>query len=269
MAQWAKNQVTASKRRCDLLIQKSDNTLAPRGTDFIALGYVFISGVTSPNYALALGTLTNKRLPLAFAAFSPTATDTGAETITKAAHGLETGDGPHAPNITTGGVNNALTYYWIAVDANTLKIAATLADAYAGTGINITASLNAVTFSAAAGCSRGLDGHFTYEATQPELNHDIPETSVIVNGANYERALGFGGYTTVAMAANVQGFESIAEGAHTYGDYMRGAIAILANRSSGYSTGTIKFRDRANTKDRWTFTVDGTGRLTAVANDLT
>jgi len=73
----------------------------------------------------------------------------------------------------------------------------------------------------------------------------------------------------IVAAAVKPGMDDIMEGTHTYGDGMRGSLSILAGKSSGYASGTIKTRDLADSKDRWTFTVDATGRLTAVANDLT
>jgi hypothetical protein len=62
------------------------------------------------------------------------------DTLTKAGHGLETGD---AVTVTFSagftGLTSATTYYAIRTGSNTFKLAATLADAVAGTAIDITA----------------------------------------------------------------------------------------------------------------------------------
>jgi len=124
------------------------------------------------------------------------------------------------------------TYYWaIRNDANSFKLATSFANALAGTAIDITTT--------------GTGTHYLEPVIQ--------------------RAMSTNGLERTGSSS----WDYVIEGSHTAGDYLRGAIAILANVASGYNTGTIKFRDRANTKDRWTFTVDSTGRLTAVANDLT
>jgi hypothetical protein len=69
--------------------------------------------------------------------------DTGAETFTSVAHGLYTGDIVEF-TATTGGYPGAVTdntdYYVIRVDADTFQLAFTLADAEAGTEINITST---------------------------------------------------------------------------------------------------------------------------------
>lgn len=72
--------------------------------------------------------------------FPSTAVDTTANTITKAAHGFLTG---LAVTLTTtgglpAGLATSTTYYVIKVDADTFKLAASLADALAGTAIDIT-----------------------------------------------------------------------------------------------------------------------------------
>ena len=72
--------------------------------------------------------------------FDPADVNTGAETITEAAHGYVTGDTVILSN-TGGGLPGGLsatTYYVIKVDANTFSLATSLANAYAGTAINIT-----------------------------------------------------------------------------------------------------------------------------------
>lgn len=275
-AQWAKNEVTAAKRRCDLIVYTDAGVLASRSLNFIALGMVYISNSSSspptPHFQLATGTCTNKRRPLSFTAFDFTAI-LGTDVCTKVAHGLETGDGPI--RLTTTGMLPAplalATDYWIIkIDADNFYLATSLADAYASTRIDITSAGTGTHTLRSASTQRGLDGYFTYEATQAETNVDASEMAVIVEGAGYSRANNGGTYTSVAMVSSAADYGSgIIEGSITRDDATRGILSILAGRSSGYNTGTIIFRDLANTKNRWTFTVDATGRLTSVANDLT
>ncbi len=62
---------------------------------------------------------------------------------------------------------------------------------------------------------------------------------------------------------------ALVEGSHSLGDVMRAVIRLIAAKKSGYSTGTVKIRDLADSKDSMTITV-GTDGVTAVTiNDLT
>jgi hypothetical protein len=270
-AKWQKNEATAVKRRCDLIISKNDNTLAPRSSDFIALGYVFICGVNSPNYDLAVGTLTNKRRALATTSGAFTADHT-TESFTKAAHGLETGDGPFWLGTTIGlpvGFATSTNYWIIYVDANTFQLAASLADAYAGT--EITFADNGVGVHTITGSlpTRGIDGHFTYQATQGETGHDAPETSVIVDGTDYEIADGFGAYTTVEMdSANADWGAVDIEAGVTRDDAMRLSLRERAAKFSIVGS-VIQFRDLADTKDSHHGTVTASGRTAAGIDDAT
>jgi hypothetical protein len=272
-AQWAKNEVTPAKRRCDLIVYADSGAPAGRGVDFISLGMVYISAQGSPaviDFALATGTLTNKRRPLSFTAFTFTAATT--DICTKVAHGLETGDGPVRLTTTTtlpAGLALLTDYWFIKIDADTFYLATSLANAYAGTRVDITSTGTGTHTLSPSTSKRGIDGLFTYEATQAETAVDTSEIALIVEGSGYARANGGGTYTTVQMGTTIKGFDDIGEGSNTYGDLMRGAISILAAKVSGFNTGTIVFRNLADTKNRWTFTVDATGRLTSVANDLT
>ncbi|RPH65004.1 MAG: hypothetical protein EHM89_00245 [Acidobacteria bacterium] len=269
-AVWQANEITAVKRRADVIVYLSDGvSLADRGTDLIGDGVVYFCGPTSPDYAVALGTMTNKRRPLVVADDTVESVDTGADTLTLTTHGYETGDGPfdcdELIGIDPDSIAIGADFWIIAVTANTIAIAESLADAYSDTRVALSGNETAAVISDNASTQRGLDGLFTYEATQTETDHDAPESSIIVEGASYTRS-----YTTVNMTdESASVWEQVMEGAHTYGDGMRGALSILAGESSGYDTGTIVFRDLADSKNRWTFTVNATGRLTAVANNLT
>jgi hypothetical protein len=63
--------------------------------------------------------------------------------------------------------------------------------------------------------------------------------------------------------------EVIEGGALTARELLRALAAVLAGKASGGGTGTIRFRDLADTKDRLTLSVDGQGNRSAVALDLT
>lgn len=280
-AQWAKNEVTAAKRRCDLIVYADTGTLAYRGTDFMTLGIVYIAA-GAVDFALATGTCTNKRRPLTFTPFTFEGNDLAgesgppADTLVAVAHGLETGDGPFTLSNSGGalpaGLSAATDYYAVQVIGGDdwFRVAESLEDAYAGTYVTLSGDGTGThTLTASVTCTRGLDGYFTYEATQAETDVDGSEIGVLIEGTDYSRANGGGTYTSVGLTSGSDDYGSaILEGSITRDDATRGMLAILAGRSSGYDTGTIKFRDQANTKDRWTFTVNSTGRLTAVADDL-
>ena len=75
------------------------------------------------------------------------------------------------------------------------------------------------------------------------------------------------GTTAVDIAEAV--LDQVVEGSHTLGDLVRGIVAMLAGKSSGYNTGTIVVKSLDGTKTRFTITTDTTGRLTSTAGDLT
>jgi hypothetical protein len=258
-ASWAKNEVTAVKRRCDLIVMKSDGTLAPRGTDFMSLGYVYISGVESPDFALAVGTMTNKRRPLVVSDDVTEGVDTGADTVTLTGHGYETGDGPFVSD--EGGPTVIGGNLWIIVDdANTIAFASSLANAYSDTRIGLAGTETGVTISDTADTQRGIDGHFTYEATQAETNHDAPETVVIVDGTNYERSTGWGAFTTVTMISSSTDFGSeVIENGLTRDDLLRlCARSLVANFTKTGNDYVI--RDLADSKDSHESTVAPAGK---------
>jgi hypothetical protein len=277
-AVWQKNEPTAVKRRCDLRIFLSDGvTRAPRGTDFMALGGVYISGVASPHYRAALGTMTNKRRELVVADDVVESVDATANTLTLTAHGLETGDGPvqftNSGGALPAGIS-AATNYWIinpntgGTGGNLIKLATSLANAYAGTAVDITgAGTGTHTLVDTVDTARGLDGFFTYEATQPETNHDAPETSVLLEYP----AGGFAqSYTTVNMAsAGENVWDAVMEGGHTYGDGMRAQFRGEVAPYTEEPDGTQIIMSVDGTKESHRGTVTSSGRSGMVINDLT
>lgn len=107
--------------------------------------------------------------PLAFADVDLTSVDAGANTLTKNAHGLQTGDGPitasNAGGALPGGLAPATPYFVIRDGANTVKLASSRELALAGTAIDLTsAGTGTHTLSAASSfrlhwLSLGLLGH--------------------------------------------------------------------------------------------------------------
>jgi len=263
-AAFHKNEPNAVARRCDLIVYGLDGvTPAPRSTDFT--GSIFVSQ-SSSIYAAASGTLTNKRKPLSFADLTITAFASNQATIT--GHGLQTGDG--AERLTTTGtlptgLLTATDYWIIVVDANTIKFADSLAHAYAGTFITFTGSGSGAIKLTNTGATsqRGLDGLFTYEATQGETNFDGSEFTVIIENASYARA-----FTTAMMGFDTS-FNAIAEGSNTYGDLIRLITGVLAGKVGDFRTGTLVFKSLDGAKTRLTVTTDASGRLTITLGDLT
>lgn len=268
---WTKNQVTAVKRRCDVRIYYSDGvTPAWRGLDLISKGVVYICGVNSPHFDLATGTMTNKRRPLVVADDTFTAADTNI--CTAIGHGLETGDGP-VQLTTTGtlpaGLTAATDYWIIRLGDDTFSFAESLANAYAGTAVDITdAGTGTHTLSDTASTQRGLDGEFTYQATQAETNHDAPMTTVLVEGVLDDESgtPDAGGatraFTHVYMAPEDSTGWSVADiDGHTRVQALR---ILFRGEAAPYTrdpnTGKIVHRDYADTKDSHEGTITSTGR---------
>jgi len=271
-AQWAKNEVVAAKRRCGMLIMKSDGSLAPRGTDFVAISYVFISGVAAPHLVLAVGTLTNQRVPIVLADKTVETVDTGTDALEIGAHGYETGDGPFVADETFGSII-AGSFFWIIVDdVSHVGIATSPANAYAGTRVALTGTEDGATISDTPSTQRGLDGHFVYEATQAETNHDAPETIVVVHSpdsADYDRDVGAGAYTTVEMraASDDLGAAELENGLSrddAWRIILRYAAAKFSKTGNDY-----QYRDMADTKDSHHGTVTSSGRVDADIDDAT
>lgn len=205
-----KNELVSTLRQVDIgPIWKDDSlTIAPVSEDFIALGILYVTDPANPQHLkLGTGTCINKRRPLSGVSVQPTATDTSAETITKVGHGITTGIGPVRPDATTGGVDTTVDYWFIRVDDDTLQlVTGSPEDAYAGTNVvDITASLNAVTFTGTASCSIGIPGEFVYTFTQAETNVVVTELWVLVDGGDYTRPNG-GGKATASMLPDVSGW---------------------------------------------------------------
>lgn len=267
-AKWAKNEPTAAKRRCGMRIFKNDGSLAPRGTDFMALGYVYICGTAAPDFALALGTMTNQRKPLSVSTQVVGTVDTGADSAEIVGHPYETGDGPFSDSSISGGAE-----VWIIVDdADNIGFATSLANAYADTRIALTGAETGSSITLLPNTKRGIDGLFVYQATQAETNHDNPETIVIVDGggsSDYDRDIDGGAYTTVEMQSTTDDIgATLLEGSLTRDDAWR--IMLRTDAAKYSKTGNdFVYRDMADSKDSHHGTVTTAGRIDADVDDPT
>lgn len=262
----AKNEVTASKRRAVLEVVKlSDNSFCPRGTSLAAYLYV---GASVASIALATGTLSNVRRALTFTSFTFTASS-ATDQLTKVAHALETGDGPI--NVSNSGgalpapLAAATPYYVIKVDADNIKLATSVANAYAGTAIDLTTNgTGTQTLAAATGCERGMDGFFLYEFTQAETNVDGSELGVwIVPESTYQA------FTSIAFNNGVADiWNYVLENGRTAGDLMRLTVRSLVARFTKTGNDYV-IRDLANSKDSHSSTVTASGKTASSVIDPT
>ncbi len=272
---WAKNEPTAAARRCLLQVTDGQGLVSP-GLDLMAAGAVFVVGVNSPAADLALGTCINVRRPLNFTPFTFTAD--ASDVCTKVAHGMQTGDGAARATTTTtlpAGIALLTDYWFIKIDADTFKLASSLANAYAGIAVNITdAGTGTHTLTKVAACTRPIAGAYLYEATQAETNHDAPFMHVFVDGVigaiDLQRVNNSGAETEVDMTPSVSSVWDAAsgDGGHTYGDLQRGIARTLMARMLVSGT-TYTVRNLANTKNSHHGTILSSGRDPAVIDDLT
>jgi hypothetical protein len=275
-AGWARNEVTAEARRCGMIVKYLDPSgllvMAPPGTDFMAAGVVFVCGVTSPNFALALGTMTNQRQPLVVASDLVESVDTGADTLELTAHDYQTGDGPFDSDEVMGPIAIGDDFWVRKIDDDNIAIYTTLADAYADTNrVALAGTETGATISVSASTERGVWGHFIYEATQGETDHGAPETIVIVDGIvdglDFRRMNDAGAYTTNGMetAADAWGAVEIEDGVtrdQTLRLLLRGEAAPFTKVGN-----VITHRDLADTKDSHHGTITASGRSDTEIDD--
>jgi hypothetical protein len=274
-ARWQRNEASATKRRCGLIVQKADGTMLPRSAEYSVsfLAMTYVCGVNSPDFDQATGTLTNQRRRLQLGSDTIESVDTGADTVAMTAHEYETGDGPFDSNETTGAVAAGDDIWIIAVDANTIAFADSLEDAYDDSRIALTGTETGAVITVNSSTKRGVDGHFIYEATQAETLHYAPETIVLVDGEfdgdDYLRASGGGAYTTVEMADEGDSIGSVViEAGFTRDDVWRLIFRTLIAKYSKTGNDFV-FRDYLDTKDSHHGTVTASGRVTAVVDDET
>jgi hypothetical protein len=269
-----KNEITSTLRQVDIgPIWKDDQiTIAPVSVDFVALGILYVTDPADPQHLkLGTGTCVNKRKRLVVADFTFTAAS-GTDLLTKVAHGLLTGDGPIEVSNSGGALPAPLvtapTEYWvIAIDADTFKLAATLADAYSTTPIDITTNgTGTQTLSDKSTTQRGIPGEFVYTFTQAETNVDVTELWVLIDGGDYDRPNG-GGKATANLGASTDGWDLVS------GDGLTNQQKLnLAARFAGAKftkVGNVyTWRDLADSKDSHSMTVLASGRTVFTIIDL-
>lgn len=270
-----KNEPTATLRRQDIIIKKDGGDPADRSAASALLAMLFVGGASSPHVAAGLGTLTNKRCPLTFSAFTFTVNHvTSTSNLSATAHGLQNGDGP-IQLTTTGslptGLAAATNYYVIFVDADTFKLAASLTDAYAATAVTFStdgSGTNQV-IDVSPGSQRGLDGYFTYEHTQAETNVAVDTLEVIVEGTGYAAANGGGGYTSALLDQNATLLSTvITRDGKTVEEVLRFVYCADGAGKLLRSGTDYTLRDELDTSDRahGTLTSAG-GRTVAIVDD--
>lgn len=272
-AEIQKNEVVAAKRQIDLEVSANGYGPAPRETDFIALGILFVPDASNvPHYKLGTGTCVNKRYPRVFSDDVVESVDTGADSLTLTGHGYEIGDGPFVADEDMGTVLTGSQFWIIVDDADTIGIAETLADAYAGTRVALAGTEAGATISDidSAGVQltqRGLDGKFTYTFTQTETNVSLDELTVLIEGTGFANAQGGGAYSTAALVNSGSVFDLVS------GDGLTNQQKLnLAARFAGAKftkVGNVyTWRDLADSKDSHTMTVEAGGRTVFTVIDL-
>lgn len=71
------------------------------------------------------------------------------------------------------------------------------------------------------------------------------------------------------VRAHWEGDGAILEGSYKAADLMRLMASILGGKVSDFQSGTLVFRDLADSKDRWTVVTDPSGRITIIPGLLT
>jgi hypothetical protein len=265
-----RNEVEDRLRQLDLgPIYKSDGTLAPVDTDFVALGILWVTDPDDPEHLKAAGgSCVNKRRSFALNV-TVESTDTGTNTLEATAHGLLSGDGFAFPSATGGGVDNATPYWIIYIDDDHFQVAESLEDAYAETEVDITADLTGVSFvGTAPTCKRGMPGRFVYTFLQPETDVGVTELWAIVDGGDYALVNNGGGSATALLMPSFDGFEALGENGHTYGDLLRLVVRTLVAEFTKTGDDYL-FRDLADSKDSHSGTVAGGGRTASTIIDPT
>lgn len=284
MPAWKRNQPVAAKRRVTIAVYDLDGALAPPTTSFSGTGELLVDKGDG-SYVAAGGTLVNATRPLSFTLDDVEAVDTGANSLQFTAHGLLTGDGPFEWFTTTslpGGLALATQYWVVKVDDNNVKMATSLANALAGTVVDITSSGSGTNSLVGSSATRRLnDGEWVYEATQAEINYHgtyfairISKPGVVqtrVHNVDLEDNDWIHEGTVAAVPSSTQ--VTLDAAASSLNDFYNGAvIVIIAGTGIGqfrtindYTGGTkIADIDRG-----WTTNPDTTSKfviLAAVAN---
>ncbi len=193
MPTWNRNEPIAAKRRAPLFVYDIDGQPAVATTLFTGTNELLVDKGDG-NYVAALGTLSTTKRPLVVADDVIEAVDIGAaETLTLTAHGLVTGDGPVQFTTTgalPGGIAAATDYWVIWVSANLISLATSLANALAGTKVDLTSVGSGVnTLVDTASTQRLNDGAWLYEASQAEINYRGAYFAIRIAKTNFKDSI--------------------------------------------------------------------------------
>lgn len=193
MPTWNRNEPVAAKRRATLFVYDVDGQPAAATTLFDGTNELLVDQGDG-HYVAAGGTLSNTDRPLVVADDTIESVDTTGETLTLTAHGLLTGDGPiqfsNSGGSLPGGISAATDYYVIKVDADKISIATSLANALAGTAVNLTSAGSGTnTLSDTADTKRLNDGAWVYEASQAELNYRGAYFAIRISKTNFQDSI--------------------------------------------------------------------------------
>jgi hypothetical protein len=176
MFRWNRNEPVAAKRRLQIFVYDLDGAPAPATTLFTGTNELLVDKGDGALVAPG-GVLSNTTRPLTFSALVISAVDTVNNRVTSALPGRSTGDGPVQITVSGGGTapgGLAVTtdYYLIKYDTGQVQFATSLANALAGTAIDITSAGSGTISIVAVGTTKALnDGLWMYEASQAEINY--------------------------------------------------------------------------------------------------
>jgi hypothetical protein len=268
---WRKNEAVAARRRCVLNVSAlADGSFAPADTSLT--GKVFYRA-GDDTFIAASGTLSIIYAPLVQADNTFTV-DAGTDIVTLSAADPPTGAGPFRATTTTtlpGGLAVSTDYWWIRTGTSTGKLAATLADALAGTEIDITdAGTGTHTLADTASTEQPVPGKWLYEATQTESDVTAGEVEIAVIDPTWYAQ-------TFADIDHGDADETaIVEGSHTRDDLIRGIFAMVAGKMLGVDAvraasgnGDVDFYADDGVTIRVRVTYSSDGRPTITILDLT
>lgn len=242
-----RNVSAAAERTCSLFVYDAGGV--PCAPNAITLADLLYDPGTGAKVA-ATGTLANASAPLVVPDFTFTTTH-GTETVNAVAHGVPTGAGPLTASNSGGalpaGYAVLTNYWWISTGDDTGQLAASLAQALAGTPVPISGNGTGThTLSDTASTRALIDGEFTYTFSQAEANVTAPYVAVSVLKTGIQ-------YVLQTCDIYLREMDEFLVGSHTRADIERLMLAVECGPSSGYLTGTIV----------WKCPVTGTVRLTA------
>jgi len=272
MARFRKNESIAAKRRVKVFVYQDDGiTPAPAATTFAAVaahvaltgthhatftentggahangwtistvsggsgvGSLTIVGGTAFTFHYQSGVTTMANMVAALALYFTASGYTGTDVLVSA------GD-TQGPLTLAGGVD----YGWeVSLGNSSFQLAI-------GTATNCLRNLGT-----------GIDGCWQYEFDQSELNF---------LGAEAQIKLEYPGFKTQIVTCDMNDaadFDSLDEASHTYGDTHRLHSSVLAGKVQNFGSGTLAWRDLADTKTRWTTLTSTLGRIGAIIGDL-